>query len=64
LLVSSSGRNEQERESERGVWSIYTSLTEKLAVGKGYPNTPGICPDTPDTRVRRLRTREFCGQVK
>jgi hypothetical protein len=28
-----------------------------------YPETPGICPDTPDIGVRRLRTSEFCGPV-
>ena len=41
-------RNEQERVSE-GVWrGIYTPHTENKPLLKGYPETPGNDPDTPD----------------
>jgi hypothetical protein len=41
----------------RGYGGIYTSSHRKLAVDEGYLDTPSICVDTPDSGVRRLRTR-------
>jgi hypothetical protein len=38
-------------------------LTQKLAVGRAIPGNSGICPDSPDIGVRRLRTSVFCGPV-